>query len=123
IKPSVAVKARQVEVVADRTTTRGADQRRLTEALEASMRRGAGRACIHPEQGEPLHFSNALHCARCNISYRRATPGLFTFNSPIGACEGCRGFGRVITLDLDVVLPDHSKTLAGGAIRAWTGKA
>ena len=64
-----------------------------------------------------------LECPRCNISYREPTSNLFSFNSPLGACETCRGFGRVIDLDLDLVIPDPSKTLADGAIKPWSTKA
>src|SRR5262249_31407023 len=50
-------------------------------------------------------------------------PGLFSYNSPLGACESCRGFGRTISVDWDKVIPDHGRTIAQGAIRAWSGKS
>ncbi len=62
-------------------------------------------------------FSTDLHCADCDIHYRDPTPSLFSFNSPLGACETCRGFGRVIGIDYGLVIPDESKTLRGGAIK------
>jgi len=64
-------------------------------------------------------FSTALHCAECDIHYADPTPNLFSFNSPLGACETCRGFGRVIGIDFGLIVPDESKTLAGGAIKPW----
>jgi excinuclease ABC subunit A len=64
-------------------------------------------------------FSTDLHCADCDIHYREPTPSLFSFNSPLGACETCRGFGRVIGIDYGLVVPDPSRTLRGGAIRPW----
>ena len=56
-------------------------------------------------------FSNHLHCPHCDISYRDPVPNLFSFNSPLGACETCRGFGRVIDIDLDLVIPNPGKSL------------
>jgi excinuclease ABC subunit A len=64
-------------------------------------------------------FSSDLHCADCDIHYAEPTPSLFSFNSPVGACETCRGFGRVIGIDFGLVIPDESKSLRGGAIKPW----
>jgi excinuclease ABC subunit A len=64
-------------------------------------------------------FSTSLHCADCDIHYQEPTPSLFSFNSPLGACETCRGFGRVIGIDFGLVIPDESKTLAEGVIKPW----
>ena len=64
-------------------------------------------------------FSTDLHCADCDIHYREPTPSLFSFNSPLGACETCRGFGRVIGIDYGLVVPDPSRTLRGGAVKPW----
>ena len=64
-------------------------------------------------------FSSDLHCADCDIHYAEPTPRLFSFNSPLGACDTCRGFGRVIGIDYGLVVPDESKTLRDGAIRPW----
>ena len=64
-------------------------------------------------------FSSDLHCADCDIHYCDPTPSLFSFNSPLGACDACRGFGRVIGIDFGLIVPDESKTLRAGAIRPW----
>jgi excinuclease ABC subunit A len=64
-------------------------------------------------------FSSDLHCADCDIPYQDPTPSLFSFNSPIGACETCRGFGRSIGIDLGLVIPDAAKTLREGAVKPW----
>ncbi|HKX38701.1 MAG TPA: excinuclease ABC subunit UvrA, partial [Burkholderiales bacterium] len=66
-----------------------------------------------------FRFSTSLHCAECDIAYSEPTPAAFSFNSPLGACETCRGFGRVIGVDYGLVIPDESKTLREGAIRPW----
>ena len=68
-------------------------------------------------------FSNRLHCARCDIAYRDPSPALFSFNHPVGACPACKGFGRAISIDYNLALPDRSKTLAQGVVKPWqTGK-
>jgi excinuclease ABC subunit A len=100
------------------------DRSRLIEALESALRAGHGRVSVHAldEAGESLRvlrYSSDLHCADCDLHYAEATPGLFSFNSPIGACETCRGFGRVIGIDYGLVIPDESKSLAEGAVRPW----
>ena len=76
-----------------------------------------------PSQGGAVkrcwRFSSDLHCADCDIHYGEPTPSLFSFNSPLGACEDCRGFGRVIGIDFGLIVPDEAKTLRDGAIRPW----
>ena len=125
VRPSDVINGRSthLDVLADRTVARPRDQARLVEALEDAMRRGAGHATVWTPDGAELGFSEGLHCPSCDRSFRRATPGLFSFNSPIGACETCRGFGRTIEIDLDRVIPDYDLSPDEGAIRAWQGKA
>jgi excinuclease ABC subunit A len=111
-------------VIQDRLRLDAEDRSRLVEALEAALRSGHGRLSVHALDttgGEQavFRFSNDLHCADCDLHYQDATPGLFSFNSPLGACDSCRGFGRVIGIDYGLVVPDTSKSLAGGAIRPW----
>ena len=68
---------------------------------------------------EVWRFSTDLHCADCDIHYQDPAPHAFSFNSPLGACETCRGFGRTIGIDYNLVIPDESKSLKDGAIRPW----
>jgi len=68
-------------------------------------------------------FSSDLHCPDCDIHYSDPTPSAFSFNSPLGACPTCRGFGRVIGIDLGLVIPDPGKTLRGGAVKPWQTKS
>jgi excinuclease ABC subunit A len=114
-----------VTVVQDRVVLRVADRARLVESLEQAFRHGRGRAAVvlADRDGEPLRFSTALACARCGFTVREPSPNLFSFNSPLGACESCRGFGRIIDLDLELVIPDPRRTLAGNAIKPWSTKA
>jgi excinuclease ABC subunit A len=115
-----------LEVVQDRLALRGSNRSRTIEDLEAALQYGHGRVLIRPLDGdgkgageEPLRFSGDLHCPDCDIHYRDPVPSLFSFNSPLGACETCRGFGRVIGIDPDLVIPDQGKSLAEGAVRPW----
>ena len=115
-----------LEIVQDRLRAAAVDRSRLLEAVEAALRVGRGRVNVHVEQPSPAQagegvwrFSADLHCADCDIHYRDPTPSLFSFNSPLGACDTCRGFGRVIGVDYGLVVPDTAKTLRGGAIRPW----
>ncbi|MGA8707778.1 MAG: excinuclease ABC subunit UvrA, partial [Steroidobacteraceae bacterium] len=111
-------------VIQDRLRLSTADRSRLVEALEAALRSGHGRVSIHAlgtdgAEREVARFSSDLHCADCDLHYQDASQGLFSFNSPVGACDTCRGFGRVIGIDYGLVIPDTSKSLAVGAIRPW----
>jgi excinuclease ABC subunit A len=111
-------------VIQDRLRLDSEDRSRLVEALEAALRSGHGRVSVHAldangQEHAVLRFSNDLHCADCDLHYQDATQGLFSFNSPLGACDTCRGFGRVIGIDYGLVVPDTAKSLAGGAVRPW----
>ncbi|MDD3327395.1 MAG: excinuclease ABC subunit UvrA [Zoogloea sp.] len=111
-----------LHVVQDRFRLAGAEHARVMEALETAFAAGHGRLSVHAlGDGDETRwkFSTGLHCADCDIAYAEPTPSLFSFNSPIGACETCRGFGRVIGVDFGLVIPDESKTLAEGAVKPW----
>ncbi|HEY6862351.1 MAG TPA: excinuclease ABC subunit UvrA, partial [Burkholderiales bacterium] len=108
-----------LEVIQDRIRWSGAEKTRVVEALEAALRVGQGKVDVHVEDGPVWRFSADLHCADCDIHYAEPTPSLFSFNSPLGACETCRGFGRVIGIDFGLVVPDEAKTLREGAVRCW----
>ncbi|HKY33143.1 MAG TPA: excinuclease ABC subunit UvrA [Candidatus Polarisedimenticolia bacterium] len=110
-----------VEVVADRLKWDPAEARRAAESLEQAMAYGGGALAVRRlDSGHVTPFSAGRHCARCDRSYRLPSPSLFSFNNPIGACQACHGFGRVIEIDLSKVVPDPGRTLAEGAIRPWT---
>jgi len=94
---------------------------RAIEALEIGLKRGGGRVNIYvlADEGEPVlwRYSTGLHCPDSDIRYQDPQPALFSFNSAMGACDTCRGFGRVIGVDWGLVIPDHRKTLRSGAIK------
>ena len=117
--------AATLDVVQDRLALRATDRGRLVESLEQALRHGRGRASVVlPDAGgHAEHFSTALECAACGFAVRDPVPNLFSFNSPLGACEACRGFGRVIALDEELVVPDPRKTIIEGAVRPWSTKA
>ena len=113
-----------LEVVQDRMRLAERNASRLRDALEQAFVRGKNRLAVHMlnadgEARRTWRYSTDLHCADCDIQYREPQPNFFSFNSPMGACETCRGFGRVIGVDYGLVIPDESKTLAGGAIKPW----
>jgi excinuclease ABC subunit A len=113
-----------LEMIQDRVRFATADRDRVIEALEAALRIGRGRVALHvlddaEHPARVWRFSSELHCADCDIDYREPTPSLFSFNSPLGACDSCRGFGRIIGVDFGLIVPDEAKSLRGGAVRPW----
>lgn len=116
-----------LHVVQDRLKLREENASRLREALEHAMDHGDGHVVVYSapdtEQESVLQFSRQLHCANCDKHFRAPTPGMFSFNSPVGACESCRGFGRIIDVDYDLVIPDQNKSLADGAIKVFQSKS
>ncbi|NRF71888.1 excinuclease ABC subunit UvrA [Aquincola sp. S2] len=110
-----------LDVVADRFRIAGTEKARVIEAIELSLRRGSGRvnayASTNGDAAELWRYSTGLHCPDSDLRYADPQPALFSFNSAFGACEACRGFGRVIGVDFGLVIPDHRKTLRAGAIK------
>jgi excinuclease ABC subunit A len=93
---------------------------RLTEATEQALRYGKGQLTIVEVDSTVEHkYSTGWHCPYCDIDIRPPTPGLFSFNNPVGACPDCRGFGRTIGIDLGRAIPDHRVSLAGGAVKPF----
>ncbi|TRM53770.1 excinuclease ABC subunit A [Achromobacter sp. LC458] len=116
---------RILHVIQDRFRFAGTERERVMEALDTALRMGAGHLAVYVmnaegENADIWKYSDRLHCADCNIEYTDPLPSSFSFNSPLGACEACRGFGRVIGIDFGLVIPDENKTLMEGAIKPWT---
>ena len=114
--------AERIEVIQDRLALTPENRGRAIEALETALQKGHGRILVYPldaskQPRTPQRFSSDLHCPDCDIAYHDPAPNLFSFNSPLGACETCRGFGRTIGIDWSLVVPDPSKTLIEGAIK------
>ena len=114
-----------VYVVQDRIQPTSQNRSRMIEAIEVSLNRGNGFCLVQQldehRQGVGIRqeFTDKLRCSDCNVDYSDPLPNLFSFNSPIGACEMCRGFGRVIGIDYGQVIPNESLTLREGVIRAF----
>ncbi|MEO8020480.1 excinuclease ABC subunit UvrA [Polaromonas sp.] len=111
-----------LDVVADRFRLQTAEKARVIEAIELALKRG-GRLNVYAQSAEEgavdemWRFSTGLHCPDSDLRYAEPTPSLFSFNSAMGACETCRGFGRVIGVDYGLVIPNDKLTLRSGAIK------
>ncbi|WP_026035483.1 excinuclease ABC subunit UvrA [Cupriavidus sp. BIS7] len=112
---------KMLDVVADRFRIGNVEKARAVEAIEASLKRGSGRVSVHvvtdDGEGPVWKFSTGLHSPESDIRYADPQPAMFSFNSAYGACDACRGFGRVIGVDLGLVIPDVRKSLRDGAIK------
>jgi excinuclease ABC subunit A len=110
-----------VSVVQDRLTLDASSSLpRLTEAVEQALRYGKGQLTIVELDSAADHkYSIGWHCPYCDIDIRPPSPGLFSFNNPVGACPDCRGFGRTIGIDLNRAIPDRRLSLAGGVIKPF----
>lgn len=119
--------ASSLTVIQDRVKLTPAARARFVEACEQAYHFGKGKLAIHELDSATSSFiirhsslfSNRLHCAACDIAYPDVSPALFSFNHPLGACPTCKGFGRTITIDYELALPDRSLTLAQGAVKPW----
>jgi excinuclease ABC subunit A len=113
-----------VFLLVDRLVVSPDARARIVDAIEISYRE-AGEVIFETAPGDdqpsqPLRFSQRFECKQCNLRYEEPEPRLFSFNNPYGACPRCQGFGNTIDFDLDLVIPDKSKTLNEGAIEPWT---
>ena len=123
--PTGALKnATMLRVVVDRVKTAPDAQTRMTDSIEIAYAEGGGAAWALQlaDAGEPAWhlFSERFECRTCGIPYEDPQPRLFSFNNPFGACPTCHGFGNIIELDLDLVVPDQTKSINQGAIEPWT---
>ena len=118
-----------LDVAADRFRLHGTEKARVVEAIEVALKRGSGRMTVYAQAGDEAwdlwKFSTGLHCPESDLRYADPIPSMFSFNSAVGACETCRGFGRVIGVDYGLVIPNDKLTLRAGAIKpmqtpAWS---
>jgi excinuclease ABC subunit A len=112
---------KMLDVVADRFRLGNTDKVRVVEAIEVALKRGSGRLNVYrlQDDGEPelWRFSTGLHCPESDLRYADPTPSAFSFNSAVGACTVCKGFGRVIGVDYGLVIPNDKLTLRAGAVK------
>jgi excinuclease ABC subunit A len=112
-----------VFMLVDRLAVSAESRTRIVDAVETAYRE-AGEVIfdLPPHDDEParqLRFSQRFECKNCNLRYEEPEPRLFSFNNPYGACPRCQGFGNTIDFDLDLVIPDKTKSLGEGAIDPW----
>ncbi|MBM4090578.1 MAG: excinuclease ABC subunit A [Planctomycetes bacterium] len=129
-----------IDVVVDRLVTGECEPSRVRDSVETAFRHGQGRCCVLEAAGAATGnvpgsvqldgqawqrhvFSEGLCCASCERDYAALDPRLFSFNSPLGACPVCEGFGNVADIDMALVVPDPGKSLREGAIAPWTTPA
>src|SRR5262245_40464660 len=124
---TAALKDRSMlQVIVDRVKVEGDVRARLTDAIETAYTEGAGAAFAieAPSEGgrQPVvhRFSERFECRECNLQYEIPQPRLFSFNNPFGACPLCHGFGNIIELDMDLVVPDPSRSILQNAIEPWS---
>ncbi len=106
-------------VVVDEVDLNSENRGRILDSLETALRLGKYLVSVISKKTE-FKFSSRFHCADCDIDYRPPDPNMFSFNSPLGACPECQGFGRVITIDQCLVVPNQNASLLEGAIEPWT---
>jgi excinuclease ABC subunit A len=124
VDPSRLKDRQLLQVIVDRIKVDGDMQGRLTDSIETAYTEGggAGFAIQLSESGDPIvhRFSERFECRSCAIQYEVPQPRLFSFNNPFGACGVCHGFGNIIELDMDLVVPDQSKSILQNAIEPWS---
>jgi excinuclease ABC subunit A len=111
-------------VAQDRIAASPAQKSRFLEAVETALHFGQGQVYIvAADTLAPLgHYSRGLHSPETGRTFRPASPALFSFNSPLGACPQCRGFGRIIEIDYRLAIPDQTLSIDEGAIKCWEGE-
>jgi len=112
-----------VFILIDRLTVAADSRPRIVDAIEIAYREANEvlfEVFREGEVADRLRFSQRFECKRDGIRYEEPEPTLFSFNNPYGACPRCQGFGNTIDFDLDLVIPDKSKTISEGAIEPWT---
>jgi excinuclease ABC subunit A len=118
--------AKPVYVLVDRLAVTPESRSRLVDSIEICYREGGGEAILEfvaDDAGNPaerMAFNERFECKNDGTLYQEPEPRLFSFNNPYGACPRCQGFGNTIDFDLNLVIPDHSKSLDEGAVEPWT---
>ncbi|GGC82710.1 UvrABC system protein A [Thalassobacillus devorans] len=112
-------KKHSIEVVVDRIVVKEGIASRLSDSLETALRLGDGQVIVDVIGEEELLFSEHHACPICGFSIGELEPRMFSFNSPFGACQRCDGLGTQLEVDMDLVIPDWTKTLREHAITAW----
>jgi len=110
-------------LLVDRLLPEEKNRSRLAEAIQSGFQLGNGKIEVMVEEGERISFNRSFSCNRCGRNFSEPEPLLFSFNSPIGACPTCQGFGRIIGIDWEKVIPDPKKTLKERPFAPWNTPA
>ena len=109
-------KKHNIEIIVDRLVVKDGIRQRLTDSLENVMALADGLVIVDVIGGEPMTFSQSFSCPDCGISVEEIEPRSFSFNNPFGACPDCFGLGYKMEFDEDLMIPDKSLSIAGGAV-------
>src|SRR5437016_4380626 len=136
-EPKIKRLGARVQVIQDRIAITDENRPRLVEAIETALRFGKGKVNVIPVEAgvspaksknaaataatTAIPFSTGWHCAYCDLDIRPPTPGLLSFNNPLGACPKCRGFGRTVSIDLNKAIPDRRLSIKQGVVRVFRG--
>ncbi|MGB5966645.1 MAG: excinuclease ABC subunit A, partial [Sulfurimonadaceae bacterium] len=116
--------ADELLVVVDRLKVGGASKARLADSLGTAFAEGEGEAVVltvsEDSADERLAFTERFRCPNCSLTFPEPVPTLFSFNSPLGACPTCNGFGATLEFDVDLIIPDPERSLDDGAVDPWT---
>ena len=117
-------KKHNIEVVVDRLVIKEGLRKRLSDSVETALKLSGGILVIDVIDSDELTFSQKFSCPKCGISIEELTPRMFSFNNPYGACPKCSGLGGMQEIDVDLIIPDKSKSLVEGAIdiNGWSVK-
>jgi excinuclease ABC subunit A len=112
-------KKHSIEIVIDRISVKEESIGRLSESLESALKLAEGSAIASIVDGADILFSEHFACVDCGISLGELAPRMFSFNSPYGKCDTCDGLGTLMEIDEDLIIPDRSKSIKGGAILSF----
>ncbi|MCZ0717493.1 excinuclease ABC subunit UvrA [Aerococcus kribbianus] len=115
-------KKHDIAIVIDRIVIKDGIRPRLADSLEMALRLADGYALCDVIDGEEILFSEHYSCPHCGFTVGELEPRLFSFNAPFGACPDCDGIGSKLEVDIDLAVPDQTKTLAEGALVPWASK-
>ncbi len=119
-RPLFEGRAHPLQVVVDRLILRPDSRNRVIEAVELAFREADGTCQVDVIGQGPATYTTGLRCPGCGQRLEAPRPILFSFNHPLGACPECKGFGNILKYDENLVIPDKTRSLSGGAIEPWS---